>query len=75
MAPKLIHRLGGVLYGSHMRVTDPITFGSTVRSLTLPSGVLTETVHAAGMELPRHEHSSANVNFVLRGEFGEWIQG
>jgi AraC family transcriptional regulator len=58
-----------------MRGTDLITFGSTVRSLRVPGGVLTETVHAAGMELPRHEHANANVNFVLRGEFGERIQG
>jgi AraC family transcriptional regulator len=56
-------------------MTDRITFGSSVRTLHGSGGVLTETVHNSGMELPRHEHASANVNFVLRGTFGERVQG
>ena len=54
---------------------DEITFGSSLRKLHVSGGVLTETMHEGGMELPRHEHASANVNFVLRGTFGERIQG
>lgn len=55
-------------------MTDSITFGRTIRHLRVPDAVLTETIHAAGMELPRHEHASANVNFVLQGEFGGRVQ-
>ncbi len=56
-------------------ITDRITFGSSVRTLHGSGGVVTETVHDCGMELPRHEHASANVNFVLHGTFGERVQG
>jgi AraC family transcriptional regulator len=36
--------------------------------------VLTETLHAAGTLLARHEHANANVNFVLHGSFGEQVE-
>jgi AraC family transcriptional regulator len=54
---------------------DEITLGSSVRKLHVSGAVLTETMHEGGMELPPHEHASANVNFVLRGTFGERVQG
>jgi AraC family transcriptional regulator len=37
--------------------------------------VLTETVHAPGTLLARHEHANPNVNFVLHGSFGEQVEG
>jgi AraC family transcriptional regulator len=65
---------GRLVRKSRRETTDRITYGSTVRRLAVPGVVLTETLHAAGTDLPRHEHANPNVNFVLSGAFGERVQ-
>jgi len=52
-----------------------ITLGETLRTLELPFVRLTETRHAAGLTLAAHEHTKANINFVLRHGFAECIDG
>jgi AraC family transcriptional regulator len=54
-------------------IGDRITFGRTVRELSIGGATLTEAVHDAGTRLPPHEHANPNVNFVLRGAFGERV--
>jgi AraC family transcriptional regulator len=51
----------------------PITLGEQVKSCEVAGFILTETLHSPNLTLPRHEHESANLNFVLKGYFKETI--
>ncbi|MGH9580449.1 MAG: hypothetical protein ACRD2R_05600, partial [Terriglobales bacterium] len=51
-----------------------ITLGRTLRTLRLPSVVLTETLHAPALDLPAHEHANANINFALCSTFTERVE-
>lgn len=50
-----------------------ITFGQQVGHLNLSGFILTETVHAPRLVLPRHDHECANINLTLNGSFREII--
>jgi AraC family transcriptional regulator len=54
-----------------MRDRGAITFGTVVRSVEVSGFILTETHHAAGLILPRHDHAGANLNFVVGGSLRE----
>lgn len=51
-----------------------ITFGSTLRQWRSEGFIVTETLHAAGLRLPPHDHEAANITIVLRGGFDEQIE-
>lgn len=48
-----------------------ITFGRQLGELNVGGFVVTETFHEPGLNLPRHDHECANVNFTLDGSFRE----
>jgi quercetin dioxygenase-like cupin family protein len=48
-----------------------ITFGRALQRWSAADFVVTETLHAAGLRLPLHDHEAANVTIVLRGGFEE----
>jgi AraC family transcriptional regulator len=50
-----------------------ITFGQQIGSLDINGFILTETIHAPHLELPRHDHECANINFTLEGSFREIV--
>jgi AraC family transcriptional regulator len=50
-------------------VTD--TSGNVVRRRDIPSFLLTESVYAKGLSLPKHCHSNAYLSFVLSGSYVE----
>jgi len=53
---------------------NAITFGNTLRQWRGDGFVVTETLHAAGVRLPPHDHEAANITIVLRGGFDEQIE-
>lgn len=53
----------------------PATFGQSLNSVQVGPFLLTETYHRRGLHLPKHEHATASLNFVLSGEYGESFRG
>jgi AraC family transcriptional regulator len=52
-------------------MNSPMTFGRIVRSIRVGDSVLIETVHPAGLLLPRHDHSNPSLNITLAGSYTE----
>jgi AraC family transcriptional regulator len=52
-------------------MNSQMTFGRIVRSIHVGDSVLIETVHPAGMLLPRHDHPNASLNLTLAGFYTE----
>ena len=48
-----------------------MTFGRIVRPMHFGDSVLIETVHPAGLLLPRHDHPNASLNIALAGFYTE----
>src|SRR5262245_16700673 len=57
------------------RSPGAITFGRTLQTVEISGFILTETEHAPHTVLSRHEHASANLNFVLGGSIRETFGG
>ncbi len=47
------------------------TFGRVLKSAKLGDSLLFETIHPAGLHLPRHEHDKASLNICLSGFYQE----
>jgi AraC family transcriptional regulator len=47
------------------------TFGRILKSAKLGDSQLFETIHPAGLRLPRHDHEKASLNIVLSGFYEE----
>lgn len=52
---------------------NSITFGEQLKKVEMEDFVLTETFHAPGMRLPRHDHECANIVLTMKGSFRETI--
>lgn len=52
-------------------MSSPMTFGRIVRTATVDAAVLIETVHGAGLRLPRHDHAHASLNLTFAGSYDE----
>lgn len=53
--------------------TRPITSGKVISRLEAGGFILTETLHAPFLEIKRHDHERANINFTIGGSFRETI--
>lgn len=52
-----------------------ITFGQQLKSIEVGGFIFTETYHAPGFVLSRHDHECANFNFTVSGQCRETMRG
>ncbi|MCI0403598.1 MAG: AraC family transcriptional regulator [Acidobacteria bacterium] len=50
---------------------SPMTFGRVVRHLRVGDSLLEETIHSAGLFLPRHQHPNPSLTMTVDGFFTE----
>jgi AraC family transcriptional regulator len=54
---------------------SPITHGRPVTHLRTPGFAITEATYPAGYAIPKHNHESASLTFVLAGSLAESVHG
>ena len=54
---------------------SPITHGRPITHLRTPGFAITEATYPAGYAIPKHNHESASLTFVLAGSLAESVHG